>query len=487
MSRSRAKWYQSPKLQFGRYLRSLKRGRVPEVGKASGGVSPAESLAERGIDEPEIVVVGAGLAGASTAYALAERGYGVRVLEAESAAALQGSGNPQGMLYLKLSAHETAQTALLLPGFSLTLRYLAHFTEAGVLTKGVDWDDCGVLQLAYNEGEARRQEKLAARYPKTLLQPLSKRAASRIAGVPLSSGGIFFPTAGWVAPRAFTQALLSHPNIVLETGVTVHELHQHTSPEQFERLSEADKFAALQWELRGEKTTPKGQEARCYRAKVVVLANAEKVINFSQTEALPIHKSRGQVTTVARRSTLQTVVSGAGYVAPTLAGVGTTFGATFRVEAPDLIPNSEEHRENIAMLKANSPELYRELGLAMAERRDSSLLLSGRAAYRANAMGYLPVIGPIADRTLFLERFAQIRKDAKAIPEGEVPWLYGLYLNSGHGSRGMITAPLSGEMLAHEILSGAEGGQLARFPVKPFVREALHPNRFYFHELRFNK
>ena len=28
------------------------------------------------------------------------------------------------------------------------------------------------------------------------------------------------------------------------------------------------------------------------------------------------------------------------------------------------------------------------------------------------------------------------------------PWLDGLYVNSGHGSRGLITAPLSGELLA---------------------------------------
>jgi hypothetical protein len=30
------------------------------------------------------------------------------------------------------------------------------------------------------------------------------------------------------------------------------------------------------------------------------------------------------------------------------------------------------------------------------------------------------------------------------VPDVACPWLDGLYINSGHGSRGLITAPLSG-------------------------------------------
>ena len=51
------------------------------------------------------------------------------------------------------------------------------------------------------------------------------------------------------------------------------------------------------------------------------------------------------------------------------------------------------------------------------------------------------------------------------------PWLDGLYVNSGHGSRGLITAPLAGEALA-----AALHGDPAPLP-GPLL-EALHPNRF---------
>lgn len=51
----------------------------------------------------QALVIGAGLAGCHTARALAERGWEVEVLERGEAIAGEGSGNPQGLLYAKLS------------------------------------------------------------------------------------------------------------------------------------------------------------------------------------------------------------------------------------------------------------------------------------------------------------------------------------------------------------------------------------------------
>ncbi|HBS43097.1 MAG TPA: bifunctional tRNA (5-methylaminomethyl-2-thiouridine)(34)-methyltransferase MnmD/FAD-dependent 5-carboxymethylaminomethyl-2-thiouridine(34) oxidoreductase MnmC, partial [Oceanospirillales bacterium] len=56
----------------------------------------------------DVVVVGAGLAGCSTARALAERGIRVTLLDGEGIAS-GASGNPQGGLYIKLAADDSAQ------------------------------------------------------------------------------------------------------------------------------------------------------------------------------------------------------------------------------------------------------------------------------------------------------------------------------------------------------------------------------------------
>jgi tRNA 5-methylaminomethyl-2-thiouridine biosynthesis bifunctional protein len=58
--------------------------------------------------ERRALVIGAGLAGCATAASLAARGWQVSVLERHEDVAQEASGNPQGVLYLKLSAHGTA-------------------------------------------------------------------------------------------------------------------------------------------------------------------------------------------------------------------------------------------------------------------------------------------------------------------------------------------------------------------------------------------
>ncbi len=61
--------------------------------------------------ERSALVIGGGLAGCATAASLAARGWQVDLLERHGALAEEASGNPQGVLYLKLSAHGTAPIA----------------------------------------------------------------------------------------------------------------------------------------------------------------------------------------------------------------------------------------------------------------------------------------------------------------------------------------------------------------------------------------
>lgn len=102
--------------------------------------------------------------------------------------------------------------------------------------------------------------------------------------------------------------------------------------------------------------------------------------------------------------------------------------------------------------------------------------LEGRAAFRCTSPDYLPIVGPLADRTAFLQSYAALSKDARQVPDVACPWLDGLYVNSGHGSRGLITAPLSGELLAAWLDNEP-------LPLPRSVAEACHPNRFALRQL----
>lgn len=155
-----------------------------------------------------------------------------------------------------------------------------------------------------------------------------------------------------------------------------------------------------------------------------------------------------------------------GYVAPPREGEHT-LGASFDFLSEDLAPTVAEHTGNLALLDEISTDLAQRLGIASLDAEQ----LQGRAAFRCTSPDYLPIVGPMADPQVFAETFAVLARDARQVPEVDCPWLDGLYVNSGHGSRGLITAPLSGELIAAWVCGEP-------LPVPRAVAEACHPNRF---------
>ncbi|HSC82927.1 MAG TPA: bifunctional tRNA (5-methylaminomethyl-2-thiouridine)(34)-methyltransferase MnmD/FAD-dependent 5-carboxymethylaminomethyl-2-thiouridine(34) oxidoreductase MnmC [Pseudomonas sp.] len=391
------------------------------------------------------LVIGAGLAGCATAASLASRGWQVTLLERHAAIAQEASGNPQGVLYLKLSAHGTALSQLILSGFGHTRRLLQR------LQSGTDWAPCGVLQLAFDAKEAQRQAHLAAAFPTDLLHSLDQARAEARAGIRLPAGGLFYPEGGWVHPPALCELLASHANIRLQT---------HSEALQLQRVDG-------RWQARdGERLLAS--------APIAVLAGAAEVQRFAQAAELPLKRIRGQISRLpqtAASAELACVVCAEGYVAPVRHGEHT-LGASFDFHSDDLAPTAAEHAGNLELLREISSDLAARLHV---EQLDPAQL-EGRAAFRCTSPDYLPIVGPLADRAAFASAYAVLAKDARQQPDVPCPWLDGLYVNSGHGSRGLITAPLSGELLAAWLNDEP-------LPVPRSVAEACHPNRFLLRQL----
>ncbi|VVP11880.1 bifunctional tRNA (5-methylaminomethyl-2-thiouridine)(34)-methyltransferase MnmD/FAD-dependent 5-carboxymethylaminomethyl-2-thiouridine(34) oxidoreductase MnmC [Pseudomonas fluorescens] len=390
--------------------------------------------------ERRALVIGAGLAGCATAASLATRGWQVSLLERHDALAQEASGNPQGVLYLKLSAHGTALSQLIVSGFGYTRRLLEH------LQRGVDWDGCGVLQLAFNAKEAERQAQLAAAFPEDLLHVLDRENAEIRAGIALHSGGLFYPEGGWVHPPALCHWQAKHPNIQILTHRDVLELRRVDG--HWQAWDGASLLAD---------------------APVVVLAGAAEIKRFPYSSELPLKRIRGQITRLQQTpesQSLSTVVCAEGYVAPARLGEHT-LGASFDFNNDDLTPTAAEHAGNLHMLEEISQDLVARLGADTLQPE----ALEGRAAFRCTSPDYLPIVGPMADSQAFADAYIALSKDARQTPDIPCPWLDGLYVNSGHGSRGLITAPLSGELLAAWLDDEP-------LPVPRAVADACHPNRF---------
>lgn len=415
------------------------------TGQASNQAKPWFARPNQDHQERRALVIGAGLAGCATAASLAKRGWQVTVLERHGAAAQEASGNPQGVLYLKLSAHGTALSRLIVDGFGYTRRLLER------LHKGQDWDDCGVLQLAFDERETQRQAKLAAAFPTTLLRSLDRQQAEVQAGIGLTSGGLFYPDAGWVHPPALCAQLLDHPAIRLQCHQEALALEHFDG--QWQALSGREILAV---------------------APVVVICSAADTLRFEQSAHLPLKRIRGQISRLPaspRSTRLSTVVCAEGYVAPVRQGEHT-LGASFNFDSDDLTPSSAEHASNL--------DLLREISSDLAEGLDADNLdpatLQGRAAFRCTSPDYLPIIGPLADAEQFATAYTVLARDARQVPPIPCPWQQGLYINSGHGSRGLITAPLSGELIAAWL-------ENEPLPVPRDVAEGCHPNRFMLRQL----
>jgi len=397
------------------------------------------------VDEP-ILVIGAGIAGAATAHALATQGYEVIVLERNGAPALEGSGNPQGALYAKLPARPTLQSRFHLSGLFHSRAMLAALRQR----QPELGQCCGLLQLALSDKEAARQRQLIeqAAYPDTLVQAVDLERASELAGIATGGGGLFFPAAGWIAPARLCQQLLSHPHI---------ECHYDTPVDRLERR-------AGRWYL--------GRSG--FSTAQVVVCCASQAVRFAPLARLPLKPIRGQTSQAPAPGSLpalQTVVCGEGYISPPLNG-RYCFGASFVLRDCSEQVRQREHQHNLEILERALPPL----GRALREQP-----LEGRVAFRCSSPDYLPLVGAVADHAPFIETYAKLRDDAHWHFTARAPLQRGLFVNLGHGSKGLLSGPISGQLIA-ALISGAPlplaadqawGLNPARFLVKRLIRNTL--------------
>jgi tRNA 5-methylaminomethyl-2-thiouridine biosynthesis bifunctional protein len=371
-------------------------------------------------DGRDAVVIGGGLAGTAAARSLARRGWQVTLIERGEALATAASGNPQGVLYARLSPRQTALSQVVLAGYQFTLRTLRELLSCD----GDAWSEAPILQLAYDEQEAKRHSRLLElALPPALVRGLPSREASAVAGVELPWGGLMFPDGGWVHPPALCRAQAAHPNIVVRANRGVVRLEYDAT--------------SARWRVHD------GHGALADAGTVIVAAAAHSVA-FEQLSHLPLQVNRGQITLLPATPEslhLKAVLCGESYVAPARGGLHTA-GATFAREAETEV-KAADNAENLAMLAKLAPSVHRALD---AGRLDASKL-SGRAGQRCVSPDYLPLVGP-ADQ-------AQS----------------GLFLTTAHGSRGLITAPLAGEVLGAYL--DAEPAPLPRA-----LMRALEPGRF---------
>lgn len=166
-----------------------------------------------------------------------------------------------------------------------------------------------------------------------------------------------------------------------------------------------------------------------YEGHTVVLANAQAA-NDLLPQPLGIGISAGQVSAIDARALpqpLRAVLCHKGYAVP--AGDRLIIGATY-----------DRHDLGGAVTDRNHAQNMAELRQAIADVRDVPML-AGRTSLRATTPSRLPHVGQVAPN---------------------------MYVSVGHGSRGMISAPLAAELIAAELCGEPS-------PLTRALRRALAP------------
>ena len=385
------------------------------------------------------------MAGFCTAAALAKRGWQCIIIEREAAPARAGSGNQNAILMPRLSVDHDIQSQLTLQGF-LFSRQL--FQQLDQNQNSILWHGCGAIQIARDATQAERMQQIVTQenIPEQLIQVISQEQACALSNCQLNAGGWYIPLAGWIVPSQLCQALQAqYPEQIKFIG-----------GENITRLAAHDQG----WQVRS-------QDRTIAVAEHVILANANAITQFQQSQWCQLHAKRGQLTHIpCARSHVhpQTIVCADIYLTPAV-NQHYILGASFISDDDSTTLRASEHQENLTRLKKIMPEA--------ATSVDD---VSGRAAVRAVGPDRLPVVGPIARQKQFQHDF-QAAAGGNTRTHYPLPEYYqGLYVASGFGSRGLAWIPLCAEALA-SILNDEPS------PLSRSVLQALHPNRILMKQL----
>jgi tRNA 5-methylaminomethyl-2-thiouridine biosynthesis bifunctional protein len=279
--------------------------------------------------------------------------------------------------------------------------------------------------------ERERQEKLVA-----------QRALPN-GWVAQCSEGLFFPQAGVVDPSAFVHTLLADTPIINE------------------RVTRLDQTSAG-WRV----VTAHSQT----EFDAVIIANGLDALRFGQARTLPLSGSAGQIDRFPDATPPEHAHAFGPYAAPAPKGgskKGVVIGATY---APIAIGAEarftvEATQSNIAAITRTLPGFAATLDAAQSHPR---------AAIRCTTPDRLPVAGPLPDWGFYGGAYDDLRTGKRRdYPQGEIR--PGLFILSGLGSRGLVTAPYAANLVAAE-LSGAATDST--------IMQALHPARFFIRDLK---
>ncbi|WP_177428477.1 bifunctional tRNA (5-methylaminomethyl-2-thiouridine)(34)-methyltransferase MnmD/FAD-dependent 5-carboxymethylaminomethyl-2-thiouridine(34) oxidoreductase MnmC [Candidatus Venteria ishoeyi] len=405
--------------------------------------------------DKKALILGGGVAGTSIAYSLAQRGWSLHLVEAQAQLARGASGNAQGAVYPLLSADWSPATRFYLQAMLLIQRRLDSLRDAGFDIPG-NW--CGVLLPASTIQQQKKQQQIIQnlQLPAKVVQLCSASETKQHCGINLHHPGLWFSQAGWLSP-----ATLCHAQWHKAAQQTQAQLSLNC------RIQKISRHNGL-WQL--------WRDGQCIaQAPVLILANAWEALKLLPELELPLQAVRGQVSYPPQTpdsAKLRSVVCETAYLTPTNTTGLHCLGASYTPGDTDTTLSIAEHQQNLQQLQslpalANSLDTQEELIHDWA----------GRVSVRCSSRDHLPVVGAIPEKQAFFEDYAEMHLGKRFDTYPQEPRMQNLYASLGHGSRGLLSAPLAAELIAAQM--NAEP-----LPLADDLQRALSPQRFWVRQLK---
>lgn len=349
-----------------------------------------------------VIVVGSGFAGAAAAYALAGRGQHVTVFDPALSVGTAGT-------------HQGHRTAAMTPALSRDDDIRARLSRAGVLLGTLRWRSLsraaqpvrsGTFQpvpAADRAGWQRALERLGL--PEEWVAWVDASRASQLAGVALTSPGLWHAQGYLVRPEPLLDALLGAPGISLDTRTVAY----------LERNAEG------RWSVHARCGEPMAQ------ADVVVVATswlASRLLAGVPGVQIPrrlqsLHRFAGQLSHFSAPDRVPDAVLSGDGLCMADGKTAVIGGSTYVSDTTLSIITAQGHHEN----RQKVADL---LEIQSSQLGDPRSFADGWAGWRAAVRDRLPVIGAL-------------------------PSVPGLWLACGFGSRGLTWSALGAELLAARL------------------------------------
>ena len=396
---------------------------------------------ETKIKNKEIIIIGAGIAGCTAAYLLKKSGHKIKLIDNEKDVAQKASGNLKAILYSRTAKERSASSDF----YEASMHFAQQFYRG--LDNGSFCDGLtGMIKLneELNKDLSNRSNELRSR------KNIKPHEMKKLSGLDINKSGIFYPDSGWLHPFEICNYLSNYSDIEIIKNNMVTDIFRENE----------------RWAVK----TPHSK----FAGDTVIICCGHTTNKFKLINWLKIKPIRGQTThlpTSKEINKLKTVLCYEGYITPS-SNMCHDLGSSYNIN--DLNENLSvlDQKENInKLLKCfdKDTSIYKEI-IGLSDINS----LSGDTGIRSTTTDYMPIVGPISNKSIFLDELKHINKLNQNEIKG-VSLIKDLYINTGFGSNGFTTSPLCSEILVSYI----DGTPM---PVSETIRRSISPNRFLYRE-----